>query len=1054
MDTVEPTSSSRPKSKKRAKGERSAKEKAQDGLVMSTNSSSIVSKRSVERIYYPNEQHYFRYFVPKFQRRAPLINRGYHLRLHVIDTAVRRFLRRPSTKTKVVVNLGCGSDVLPWQCMTRCPDACRGVKFIDIDFPDLMEKKRVVVLNTPELSSVFEPLDPNAGGSLILKSDAYCQVGCDLRKTADIDRALASILDISECSFMFVAEVSITYMETPGADGVIQWARSLGHSAEFCLLEQILPEGPDHPFAQKMLNHFDKLKTPPKSVVQYPLLKSQHQRFIRLGWSQVRAQSLWDVWADDDWIPASYRRELDHIEPFDEWEEFALFASHYCVVIARSDDADHEFRGTAEAAFKDSPPLIDSLDFSFLPCSGAQGKRRFGAPLNLRDEHGEQVVANTYGLGTNNRLRSCDLYGPERSDIEINMHSSGPSGRLCHAVVDLGFSGSLLVGGRTSPTTVLRDCWHFSIEQNRWAPTHDLPVPLYRHAMTRLGRTNMVLLLGGKTDSSTVFKECLLYKLGSGWAKCSMSGSKYRPVFGAVLFSVEEKFPDVISDGSAQVMFKGLVAGGISENGLITDQLLRWNLTLLADGTSSITFDDYQLLGPAHINPFIHRFGASTIPMQNGCVAIIGGVARDGVVPRGSDIFILNASDSNIEFAASYGVDIVSDRMKQARPLLVGTSISLTSTGQLLFMGGGATCFSMGTFWNEGSYLSASNLRSLLSPPTNRSATASFAFQKLVETVDMPPARLFAHGQDARPSKPEVLQVPRVRVPTTEAFEAILTTGKPVIMHGCTLGECVDTWTAEGLKAKVGAGKKVVVHEASGSTMDFNAKNFKYVTKDFATFVTEIEGGGKQYLRALSEERPSELPANLATDFAGLASDFILPPELSVVQENLFSSVLRISGNVNMWLHYDVMANVYCQITGSKRLLLFPPEDVNYLSFPPGTTTSSIDVFSEIETSALSMTHPHEAILEPGDVLFLPPVWLHATAPLSDFGVAVNVFFRSLDAGYAAGRDVYGNRDMAAYEKGRQDVTRIAKSFSRTPRDMQVFYLRRLADELAQHATG
>ena len=88
---------------------RSAKERAQDDLVMQTNSSSIVSKRSVERIYYPDEPHYFRYFVKKFQRRAPLINRGYHLRLHVIDVAVRRFLEQPAgDKTKVVVNLGCG----------------------------------------------------------------------------------------------------------------------------------------------------------------------------------------------------------------------------------------------------------------------------------------------------------------------------------------------------------------------------------------------------------------------------------------------------------------------------------------------------------------------------------------------------------------------------------------------------------------------------------------------------------------------------------------------------------------------------------------------------------------------------------------------------------------------------------------------------------------------------------------------------------------------------------------------------------------------------------
>ena len=79
-----------------------------DQSVMGTNNSSIVSKRSVERLYYPNEPHFFRYFVKKPQRRAPLINRGYWLRMHAVDVVVRQFLEEPSSKKKVVLNLGCG----------------------------------------------------------------------------------------------------------------------------------------------------------------------------------------------------------------------------------------------------------------------------------------------------------------------------------------------------------------------------------------------------------------------------------------------------------------------------------------------------------------------------------------------------------------------------------------------------------------------------------------------------------------------------------------------------------------------------------------------------------------------------------------------------------------------------------------------------------------------------------------------------------------------------------------------------------------------------------
>lgn len=102
--------------------------------------------------------------------------------------------------------------------------------------------------------------------------------------------------------------------------------------------------------------------------------------------------------------------------------------------------------------------------------------------------------------------------------------------------------------------------------------------------------------------------------------------------------------------------------------------------------------------------------------------------------------------------------------------------------------------------------------------------------------------------------------------------------------------------------------------------MDFNSKNFAYVTKKFGDMMNEIENGHKLYLRALSEDRPSDQPANIKADFPQLAADFQLPDALSFVAENEFSSVLRITGPVNMWLHYDVRESVVpiiCWLTDS-----------------------------------------------------------------------------------------------------------------------------------------
>lgn len=123
------------------------------------------------------------------------------------------------------------SDVIPWQCWTRYPDDCArsSAKFVDVDFPALVQKKRDVVLRTPELAShlsgvTLKSSDPH----VILCSEAYYQVGIDLRQTAALEASLASIVDIRDCTFLFVAEVSITYMETDAADALIKWASTLG----------------------------------------------------------------------------------------------------------------------------------------------------------------------------------------------------------------------------------------------------------------------------------------------------------------------------------------------------------------------------------------------------------------------------------------------------------------------------------------------------------------------------------------------------------------------------------------------------------------------------------------------------------------------------------------------------------------------------------------------------------------------------------------------------------------------------------------------------------
>jgi tRNA wybutosine-synthesizing protein 4 len=121
---------------------------------------------------------------------------------------------------------------------------------------------------------------------------------------------------------------------------------------------------------------------------------------------------------------------------------------------------------------------------------------------------------------------------------------------------------------------------------------------------------------------------------------------------------------------------------------------------------------------------------------------------------------------------------------------------------------------------------------------------------------------------------------------------------------------------------------------------------------------------------------------------------------------------------------------------------------VSELSFPAGASSSLIPNIFDENGSSIAYVHPLETVMSPGDIIFIPAMWLHATLPLEP-SISINVFWKDLESSlYSQGRDVYGNRDLKAYEEGRVLIKRISKSFEAMPADIRKFYLARLSDEL------
>ncbi|OTA02640.1 hypothetical protein A9Z42_0030430 [Trichoderma parareesei] len=1019
-----------------------------DDMVMGTNNSSIASKRSVERLYHSNEVPFFRYFVPKFQRRAPLINRGYWLRLRAIDVIVQRFLSKETAGKKVVINLGCGSDVLPWQCHAR-QLASNDVRFVDVDYPDLMHKKRAVVLQTPELRKLLGDdytMSDKGKDGLLLRSATYCQLGCDLRQLGRLRTLLESVVSLSECAILFVAEVSITYMDTQYADALIEWGSTVGRENDFCLLEQIIPYGKGHPFAQQMLSHFVKLNTPLRSIEQYPSIDSQVNRFRERGWHRVDIKDLWQTWSSDQFLSDSERMALDDVEPFDEWEEFILFARHYFILHASTEPGAGSFPQTTGPVTSEPP-----RQFGGLRAERSDGitkdssRRRFGNNMVLSNAFGKRYALHLLGMSLNSREPTYDILSlDDQHQAPPQLPSAGPSARMCFTLTDLGEFGVMLVGGRTSPSSVLSDCWLFERGANpRWRMMPKLPVPLFRHSALRLGISSLLLIFGGKKSSSQLSDDVFLFNPQRAcWQTCQVVGNAPESCFGSFLCN-SSPASSITGD------YCGVLGGGILKNGCIATKQYTWRINV-NDAQPAISFRP-MATSPSD-SRLISSFGAQVVQLGPHAM-ICGGMGADACL-HGQTLTIVTPSAEGLEVK-----DFSTPGNGECMPFMIGSSI-VQDGDSLLIIGGGATCFSMGTFWETGIYR-------IQLPDTIMDAihSASRLNSSSGSSIDLVGSRKFVAvsasagsdvsdnlDQDGR--RVSLTHVPTIQLESAEQFRAIVREGKPVILKSCNIGKCQRNWTPEYLVSQIGADEKFVIHESheDSGALDFNSKNFRYVTDSFGSIMGKLQTGSRVYLRALSRDKPTEVPAKLEEDFPNLAEDFVLPPEMAYIKDHLFSSVLRLSGRVNMWLHYDVMANVYAQVAGTRKMILFPPSDVKHLSFAPGASSSSVNVFQALETSpsSLQATHPQEAVLHPGDVLLLPALWLHTAAPVSDMSVAVNVFFR--DPGqqehYSSGRDVYGNKDFEVYERGRQAVGRIAKSLQSLPPAAREFYLCRLQEEL------
>ena len=158
------------------------------------------------------------------------------------------------------------------------------------------------------------------------------------------------------------------------------------------------------------------------------------------------------------------------------------------------------------------------------------------------------------------------------------------------------------------------------------------------------------------------------------------------------------------------------------------------------------------------------------------------------------------------------------------------------------------------------------------------------------------------------------------------------------------------------------------------------------------------EQGWRYYLQTVLVDGVSSA---MTDDFRGFDWGSLLAIQQRLGWGELSSNLLLIGQKSNVTpTHYDEQQNLFAQLHGTKRVIMFPPQDVACL-YPlpvhnPCDRQSQVDLYNpDLDRfPKFAQAQPLEARLNPGDVLYIPQYWWHHIENLSDECISLNFWFK------------------------------------------------------------
>ncbi|KAJ1975876.1 tRNA methyltransferase ppm2 [Dimargaris xerosporica] len=684
---------------------------AADLAVQGTNDNSIVSKRSADCIGYFREEQFLRHFVArKKSRRAPVINLGYFARSVVMDYFTSWHLNVPMStitqeqgvesarplpgplaapseyapaspsRRKIIVLLGCGFDPSYFRMRTR--HITQPYAYVEVDFPELVQRKSRIVQQDPELQAILASRHPEYQSNGNIVADDYYLIGSDLKYPDRLSQAFSNVGLNPADEMLFISEVALVYMAPTDADRVIQWASHFPY-ARFVLYEQTIPTVQLNPFGQTMLLHFDKMRSTLKGTHQYPRVADQVARFHQHGWPFVAACELGQLWRS--LLPSTERQRVHALEPFDEWEEWHMKSAHYLVLFAESQTAHR-----ASTVLAKSPDRILCYDFM------SRWQRNASSPsLQLTTaQRSLQIPCLPHS-----NVRSCALDSVGQALAQGTWHTVVDSAQYVHrwglTATAIPTKGVMVFGGYGLPTNAEPDTFHQRLASPLFVPwawmddnacsgsavtaavsvTGNIPSPRMYHSAHRWGEANGIVF-GGRTSPTAALGDAFCFREIAGqwqWSPLPLLPTNSL-VDGSMLLTPTclaryRHASCIISSASTALGGALVVHGGINSQRVTLGDM--FVVDIASRQWSSIRL---QPCGgqPRHLPSPRHSHSLTFISASNS-IWMVGGLLADGTADSG--VFRIDPAtwvceQMSLTYAPSKSVALTDDSQIRPQPYL------------------------------------------------------------------------------------------------------------------------------------------------------------------------------------------------------------------------------------------------------------------------------------------------------------------------------------------------------------------------------------------------